>query len=132
MSNYYHFLDSENKKGFTQFLITTNLMINFIMEMIDNDSNIEISKIELYSEDNNFSEDIRKKFNLYKKGEIDKEIIYQYLKTIANNFSIDIVMVTFKKINLGKCSIMSNGLIKLMDSTWITPVLSSMGKAWNR
>ncbi|AYF93071.1 hypothetical protein [Apilactobacillus bombintestini] len=129
--NYYRFIADENGKGNSQFLITTDLMISFIIKSIKYNAFINLNKVELYDDDDEFSEELMNYFNLYKSQKLSEDSLHTLLDSIEDDCSIDIVKIKISNIKFGSMELMSNGEVSFSADYWGKLLLDVMTEAWN-
>ena len=73
--DYYAFLKKEKEKDLTQFLFTSKLTINLLVQFMKEEF-LRITQIELYDKDENMSEKIFEILNNYKNKNISENQLH--------------------------------------------------------
>lgn len=117
--NYYEFVESVQKKGYRQCIITSDIMIQ-ILEYFLLNHKTEITKIEFLIDD----EDLEAEINLLLLNMTEKQAYWEVLKErlvcISRNDSIDIKKIEFK-INEEKgclCNVLVNGIFSSYENLY--------------
>ena len=132
-NKYYAFMqDKKNECNLTQFLLTSKLTINLLLEIL-RCPNIYISKIILFDEDIETTYKVLDMFEEYKKGKIDKKIIHSRLDYLDDDYSIDIRSFRlYSNNNHGMLQVYVNGIFETMDTDyWNDILLKTLETVWN-
>lgn len=130
--DYYAFLKKEKEKDLTQFLFTSKLTINLLVQFMKEEF-LRITQIELYDKDENMSEKIFEILNNYKNKNISENQLHNELDYLEDNYSIDIkkVKVISDVGNHGSLTFYVNGIFENMDPDyWNKLLISNLETAW--
>ena len=94
-TNYYAFIQEMHKSGFTQCIVTSDIMIK-IMQKFILEGNTEIISIEFMVDDEELKDDINVILNLMKKNAGYWSILKQKLEFLSQDDCIEIKKVSFK------------------------------------
>lgn len=128
---YYHFLKEMKNRGLTQFLFTSKLTINLLLQILQ-DNHIQVVNIKLYDEDEQTSKKIKKLFENYQNGDIDSEEVHSILEYLEDDYSIDIrsIKVQNLKDNHGSLELFVNGIFLNRDEYWNNFLKNAVDIAW--
>lgn len=114
--NYYGFIQQMLQQGYTQCIVTSDLMIKIIEYFILNGS-IQITSIEFMNEDDELNQEISLMLNLMRENAAYWGVLKQKLSFLSENDSIEIKKVDFRNIekNGSLFSVQVNGIIVISD-----------------
>lgn len=133
-TGYYTFLKDQKKDyGLTQFLLSSKLIINLLLQFLK-DKSIEVQNINLYDEDDETTKKLLQLFDDYHKGLIDENYIHQRLDYLEDDYSIDIksVKLISNKGNYGPLTLYVNGIFENMDDHWNEVLIDNLEMVWNK
>lgn len=131
---YYSFLKKMKREGLTQFLFTSRLTINLLIQLLS-ENNIEITNIELYDNDDDTSKRLKKIFNDFKEKRITEKEIHKLLDYLENDYSIDIKNVKLRNVieNYGPLNLFVNGIFEnSSDNYWNNTLLKALNTVWDK
>lgn len=130
--SYYTFLKRMNGEGLTQFLLTSDTMINLLLSFLQSKNNY-LAGITLYDDDDvEAKERITNLFKAYMDGLLTDDDIHSRLDYLESAFSIDLDAISIRNNDHGVMTIRSNGVFDTYDVAWVNIVLCELTKAWNR
>lgn len=131
-NKYYAFLQEEKTKyNLTQFLFTSKLTINLLLEILKY-PNVFISKIKLFDDDLETTQEVLEIFTKYKNKEIDERAVHSRLDYFEDDYSIDIQSFVLFSNNNGMLQVYVNGIFENMDGDyWNSILLNALETVWN-
>lgn len=132
-NKYYAFLqDKKNQSNLTQFLFTSKLTINLLLEILKL-SDIDITRIRLFDDDDETAHTVLDIFKDYKNKKIDEKVVHNNLDYLDDDYSIDIRSFRlFSNNNHGMLQVYVNGIFETMDSNyWNNILLKALETVWN-
>ncbi|GHV98075.1 hypothetical protein lacNasYZ03_18330 [Lactobacillus nasalidis] len=130
--SYYSFLKQMNGEGLTQFLLTSDTMINLLLSFLHSKNN-HLVGITLYDDDDiEAKEHITKLFKAYEDGLLDEDDIHFRLDYLESEHSIDLDAISIRNDDYGVMTIRSNGVFDTYRDDWVDIVLCELTKAWNQ
>lgn len=127
---YYQFLKEKKKEGYRQFLITSDLMILIIINLLKNNNSTLLS-LHLYDTDADETEKrIKKNFEDFSNKKLSEEELNSKLNYLESEFSIDITEVTINNSDYGKLNLRSNGVFSFYKDKWKEIILELIKKIW--
>jgi len=128
--SYYSFVKEMKKQGLSQFLLTSDLMISLIVDLIVS-RGMHFSSIVLYDDEDELAKNvIEELFRDVENNKISEKKLHTHLSYLEDAFSVDIMEVKIYNKTLGELTIKSNGVIELFDDAWITLVVKSLTELW--
>lgn len=130
--SYYPFLKQKKDEGYTQYLITSDLMLSIIMDFLK-DKKYTLISVELYDTDDKDTEEyIKNIFNDFSKDILNEKEIHEKLNYLESECSIDLTTVTIKNSDLGKIILRSNGVFNVGDDSLKEILLNKIKEVWAR
>lgn len=131
-NSYYQFLKQKKDEGYTQYLITSDLMLSIIMDFLK-DKEYTLISVRLYDTDDKDTEEyIKNIFNDFSKDILNEKEIHEKLNYLESECSIDLTTITIKNSDLGKIILRSNGVFNVGDDSLKEILLNKIEEVWAR
>ncbi|MCT4379205.1 hypothetical protein EFM21_08630 [Leuconostoc falkenbergense] len=130
--NYYDFIEQQSRLNKEQFLLTSRLMIAFMLRVLKDPDNC-VNNIELYDVEDIMAHDrIMNFLNQYRNQQMDEKTLHDLLFFIENDYSVDFASVEYSNIENGNFTIQSNGVCILSGNEpyWLDTIRDSLKEAW--
>lgn len=132
VDSYYAFLKKMNGEGLTQFLLTSDTMINLLLNFLHSENNSFVD-LALYDDDDiDAKEHISKLFMAYDANLLTDDDIHRQLNYLESEYSIDLDSISIRNEEHGVMMIRSNGVFDMYDLAWTDVVVRELTKAWNQ
>lgn len=131
-NSYYQFLKQKKDEGYTQYLITSDLMLSIIIDFLK-DKKYTLISVKLYDTDDKETEEyIKKIFDDFSKNILSEEEIHKKLNYLESECSIDFTTITIKNCDLGKIILRSNGVFNVSDGSLKKILLNKIEEVWTK
>lgn len=107
------------------------MTINLLLEILKY-PNVFISKIKLFDDDLETTQEVLEIFTKYKNKEIDERSVHSRLDYFEDDYSIDIQSFVLFSNNNGMLQVYVNGIFENMDGDyWNSILLNALETVWN-
>ncbi|WP_349514869.1 hypothetical protein [Leuconostoc suionicum] len=130
--SYYDFIEQQSRLNKDQFLLTSRLMIAFMLSVLKDSDNC-VNNVELYDDEDVEAHDrIMNLLDQYRNHQVDEKNLHDLLFFIENDYSVDFASVEYSNIEGGNLTIKSNGVCILDGNKqyWFKTILDSLKEAW--